>query len=221
MERRRHDALVRLLAALRDRREAVAAAFAVVLATLLAGDEGVAKKGGKGERGKGGKGGDKGSGKGKKNKNKSKKNWKKKRRNGGGFTPRDCSELALVPGADLHECDLRAHPGLASANFTEAKLEDTLLSGTNLSGVSFRGARLWRAKLDGANLTNADFFASNGKRTDLFMADFTDADLTNASLSLDDVAEDPDAVLYPGYAIFCRTTMPDGQKDSSDCPANG
>jgi len=78
--------------------------------------------------------------------------------------------------------------------------------------VSFRGARLWRAKLDGAVLGGADFNPSGDQRTDLFGVDFTDADLEGADLDLDEV-------LYAHYAIFCRTTMPNGDTNDDDCPA--
>ena len=37
------------------------------------------------------------------------------------------------------------------------------------------------------------------------------ADLQNADLDLNDV-------LYAHYAVFCRTTMPNGQTDDSGCP---
>lgn len=208
MEHRRFDALARALAALLDRRQTVGAFLALAIAGLLSGDDALAKKKG-GKKGKGGKGGGKGGGNGKgKGKNKKRR---KKRRGGGGSATRNCDEIALTAGADLHECDLRQHPDLATADFTNAKLEDSILSGADLSGKPFRGARLWRAKLDGAILQDADFDPSGNQRTDIFGVDFTDADLQNADLDLNDV-------LYAHYAVFCRTTMPNGQTDDSGCP---
>lgn len=213
MEHRRLDALARALAALLDRRQTLGAFLALAIAGLLSGDDALAKKKG-GKKGKGGKGGGKDGGKGGgngKGKDKNKKR-RKKRRGGGGSATRNCDEIALTAGADLHACDLREHPDLASANFTNAKLEDAVLSGADLSGVSFRGARLWRAKLDGATLQDADFDPENGKKTDIFETDFTDADLLDADLDLDEV-------FYADYAIFCHTTMPNGATNDNDCPA--
>jgi hypothetical protein len=194
MEHRRLDALARALALLLDRRETVAAALAFVLAALVAGDDSLARKGGKG----GGKG-------------KGKKKRKRRRRGGGGGASRNCDEIALTEGADLHGCDLREHPELGDADFTNAKLEDSILSGADLSGVKFQGARLWRAKLDGAMLQNARFDSSGDQRTDIFGVDLTDANLDGADLDLDEV-------YYAHYATFCRTTMPNGDANNDDCP---
>jgi len=197
MEDRRFDALTRFLAHLIDRREGLFVALSLSLVSLLNGDQATAKK-------KGGKGKGKGHGGGKK------KNKKRKKKRGGGAAPRDCNAIPLQPGADLHECDLRQHPGLGSANFTDAKLEDTILSGANLAGVSFRGARLWRAKLNDALLTNATFADSAAGRTDIFGVDFSNADLSGATLDLE-------TVLYARYAIFCNATMPNGDVAAGDC----
>lgn len=187
MDARQFDAFTRLLAQLFDRRQGVAGGLALAIA-LLAADAIAKKKGGKGGGGKGGKGG------GHKNKKKHKRKKRKKKKRGGGES-RDCNVIPLQPGADLHECDLRAHPQLASADFTDAKLEDTILSGADLTGVSFRGARLWRARLDGANLTNADFSNHGDRKTDIFGVDFSNAILDGANLPLDEV-------LYAHYARF-------------------
>jgi hypothetical protein len=202
MGRRRFDLLARALAELLDRRQTLGAFLALLVALVVARDDIPAKKKG-GKKGRGGKG----KGKGKKNK-------RKKRRGGGGGGDaiRNCDDLALTPGADLHNCDLRQHPNLASANFTNAKLEDAILSDADLSGKSFRGARLWRAKLNGADLQDADFDPENGQKTDIFETDFTDADLQGADL-------DPNNVLYAHYAIFCRTTMPNGDSNDDNCAA--
>ena len=202
MEPRRFDILARALAGLLDRRQTLGAFLALAAILLFAPDDVAAKKNG----GKKGKGGGKGKGKGK-----GKKKRKKRRGGGEGSSTRNCDEIALTPGADLHACDLRQHPDLDSANFTNAKLEDAVLSGADLSGVSFRGARLWRAKLDGAILQNADFDPENGQKTDIFETDFTDADLLNANLDLDEV-------VYAHYAVFCRTTMPNGDPNDDGCP---
>lgn len=197
MEHRRFDALTRFFAHLIDRREGLFAALSLSLVSLLNGDQAMAKKKGVKGKGKGHAGG-------------KKKNKNKRKKGGGGAAARDCNAIPLQPGADLHECDLRQHPGLASANFTDAKLEDTILSGANLTGVSFRGARLWRAKLDGALLTNAAFTDSAKGRTDIFGVDFSNANLSGATLDLE-------TVLYARYAIFCNATMPNGDVADGDC----
>jgi hypothetical protein len=147
---------------------------------------------------------------------------------------RNCDGVELSPGADLSGCDLRGRADLAGADlrranlaeadlrgvdatgtdFSDAKLEDADLSEARLTSARFRGARLWRTRLVGAVAPNADFAASRSGRTDLFASDFTDADLLGASLRLEDV-------LYARYAVFCRTTMPNGSLDSGDCFANG
>ncbi len=147
---------------------------------------------------------------------------------------RNCDDVTLAPGADLSGCDLRGRTDLAGANltranladadlrevdatgtdFSDAKLEDADFSKAEMTGARFRGARLWRTRLVGATIANADFAPSGSGRTDLFAADFTDADLRGAALTLTDV-------LYPHYAVICRTTMPDGSINRSRCFANG
>ena len=147
---------------------------------------------------------------------------------------RNCDDVQLAPGSDLSGCDLRDRTDLAGADltranladadlrgadatgtdFSDAKLEDADLSRARLTGARFRGARLWRTRLAGAAIASADFAPSGSGRTDLFAADFTDADLQGAALNLSDV-------LYSHYAVFCRTTMPDGSIDRSHCFANG
>lgn len=214
MDQRRFDTFTRLFAQLLDRREGLAAALLLALAALMPGAVAAAKKHGKG--GKGGNGGKGGGQKNKrkrkrkrKNKNKGKRHKNKKPR--GESEPRNCDDLALQQGADLANCDLRQHPKLASADFTNAKLEDAIISGATLTGISFRGARLWRAKLDGADLSNAKFDNSGDLRTDIFGVDFSNATLSGATLDFDDV-------LYARYAVFCHTTMPNGETNDEGCP---
>lgn len=178
MEQRHFDALTRALAHLIDRRQGVGLTLAAVLATLLAEDDADAKKSKKKKR---------------QRKAKNKKKKRKKRRRSGG--KRNCDSIALEPGADLHECDLREHPDLASADFTNARLEDSDLSGKDLSGVSFRGAWMWRANLQDTTLTNADFSHSPERKTDIFAVDFTGATLPANTSALEEA-------LYYHYAIF-------------------
>jgi hypothetical protein len=224
MDQRRFDALARLVAQRLNRRAGIGAAPALVLAVLLEPKSVLAKRRGKGHdhghrrsKGHGAASGDGRHDRKNRPKHKHKHNRKDKRtqqkatrnhRSADG--PRNCDDIRLKVGADLASCDLRQHPDLLDADFTDAKLEDAVLSGVTLANASFRGARLWRAKLDGAVLTNAQFGDSRAQRTDIFGVDFRDADLTGAAL-------DPDAVLYAKYAIFCNTTMPNGEVDNSGC----
>jgi uncharacterized protein YjbI with pentapeptide repeats len=194
----RFDVLTRILARFLDRREGLSV-LALVLAAVLTRNDALARK----------LAGTEGSKKKRTRKRKNKQHKKKKKRRGGGGA-RDCTSIPLEPGADLHECDLREHPDLANADFTDALLEDSNLSGAALTGVSFRGARLWRAKLVGTDLTNAAFDDSSAGRTDVYGVDFTDADLTGV-----DGVED---ALYFRYAVLCGTTMPNGDVDDSGCP---
>lgn len=175
MQQRHFDDFSRALASLLNRRQGVSAALALVLATILAEREAAAKKGNKKKR------------------RKRKKKRKKRRKRRGSSGLRNCDNIALEPGADLHRCDLRQHPGLASANFTNARLEDTDLSDTNLENVSFRGAWMWRANLQGANLSGANFSESQERRTDIFEVDFTGATLPGDLTALEDA-------LYYHYA---------------------
>jgi hypothetical protein len=211
MEQRRIDALARIMSHLLDRRETLAATIALVVATVSGAGETAAKKHG----GKGGKGGGKGGGHGHGHGGKHKHKHKHKHRGGGG--PRNCSDVALEPGADLHNCDLRERTDLAGADLTDADISDALLTGVDATGATFRGAHFWRAKLDGATLKNVDFRASATRKTDLFGVDFTDANLDGA----DGLFEAYYVEAPHDYVTFCHTTMPNGDTNDDDCPANG
>jgi hypothetical protein len=216
MDQRRFDSLTRLLARALDRRAGLRLALPLAVLLLLGDERAMAKRGGKRQRKRRGAGGGQHRRHRKPKKTRKKrhrqkeKRQKKRGRRNDDRGPRNCNDAPLQQGAELAGCDLRQHPDLDRADFTNAKLEDAILSGAALANVSFRGARLWRAKLDGANLTNANFNDSGDQRTDVFAVDFSDADLTGATLDSNDV-------LYAHYAVFCHTTMPNGEIDDSGC----
>ena len=75
--------------------------------------------------------------------------------------------------------------------------------GVDISGKDLKNKDLSRATLNGADLTGA-----NLSHTNLSGATFTVANLTNSSLDL---------VTNMSGVIFCKTTMPDGTINNSDC----
>jgi uncharacterized protein YjbI with pentapeptide repeats len=91
-----------------------------------------------------------------------------------------------------------ACPGcdLSSQNLRIQDLSNADLSNANLSETDFRNANLSNANLSNANLQG----------TVLSGTDLTDANLTGATMLNNGV----------GY-IYCRTTLPNGQVDNSDC----
>jgi uncharacterized protein YjbI with pentapeptide repeats len=99
--------------------------------------------------------------------------------NGGGGPEvgADCVPLNLVPGADLHNCDLSGayliNADLAHANMAEAILDHANLSGANLTLADLSNATAVFADLSGANLSGI-----NLSNADLNNANLTDADLS-------------------------------------------
>src|SRR5437773_2411532 len=78
---------------------------------------------------------------------------------------RDCSSVALLPGANLSRCDLRnqfisvvdlSGANLSRADLSGADLVDVNLSGANLNGVPMVGATLVHVGLTSANLNQID-----------------------------------------------------------------
>lgn len=70
---------------------------------------------------------------------------------------RDCSGIALIPGADLSNCqflgaDLRAAQ-LSGATMTGANLTEADLSGANLSGADLTGVTWWNTKCPNSMVT--------------------------------------------------------------------
>ena len=219
MERRRINALACALAALRDRRETLAAASSLALAALLTGDAALAKKKPSKGEGRGGDGKRKKSSSKPKNKDKlrnQKAKRRRQRRSEGAV--RNCNATPLEPGADLRQCDLRARTECRDANLTGAELSDADLGGSDATSASGRGARLWRTNFAGATLAGANFAPSAVSKTDLFGADFANANLGRArGLDRALYVFRPDAPRSSWYVTFCNTTMPDGSVNNDDC----
>ena len=97
--------------------------------------------------------------------------------------------------------------GLYGAILTWADLTEA-----NLYRQNLRSASLDKANLTGANLTEADLDTATLERADLTGANLTGANLTNANLERADLT----GANLTG-TIFCRTTMPDGTENDSDC----
>lgn len=92
-----------------------------------------------------------------------------------------------------------------------ADLRGCDLSGRDLSGADLRSADLDGACLQRADLTSADLNSADFENADVRGANFTDANLDRADIRgwrSDD-------------AIFCRTTMPDGETQSANCLPGG
>lgn len=82
----------------------------------------------------------------------------------------DCPDN-LVPGADLHNCDL-----------SETRLSGVDLSGADLSGANLSWAALSGADLSGADLSGADLTGAALAWADLSGANLCDANMDSASL---------------------------------------
>lgn len=102
---------------------------------------------------------------------------------------RDCSSVALEPGADLSNCNLLGakliRVRLRAANLTGADvrgadLTDADLFGAKLTNAGLRAATLYRTRLMCTDLTNANLFGADLKHAQLTFADLTGADLTGA-----------------------------------------
>ena len=112
---------------------------------------------------------------------------------------------AHLTGVDLSE--IKVSTGGARARRRPADLQRA-----NLQGADLTEANLSQVRLDGANLREATLRNAVMHSTSLFQADLRDADLTGADLTRADLEE----ALLEG-AIFCNTTMPGGNLDTSGC----
>jgi hypothetical protein len=91
------------------------------------------------------------------------------------------------------------------------------LKGCDLSGRDLSGADLRSADLAGACLQNADLTGAELRSADLEGADVRGANFTDANLDRADIR-----AWRSDDAIFCRTTMPDGEVYSANClPGSG
>lgn len=135
----------------------------------------------------------------------------------------------ILVNADLSRADLdRARMQgavLVGANLEWADLDQADLSGANLSGTILNfadlpDADLSNADLSGADLTFGDFYGvsfrfANLQRADLFAADFdNNTDFTGANLFRASGIRQSELA----EAITCRTILPNGEIDNTDCP---
>lgn len=103
---------------------------------------------------------------------------------------------------------------LSGADLREVNLQNAWLPAINLDGAyvlngNLQNVNLKEAHLAGINLTDANLTDANLTGANLTGANLTDANLTGANL---DVGE----AIQSG-AIFCRTTMPNGQLSTQSC----
>lgn len=124
---------------------------------------------------------------------------------------------AQLRGATLAGADL-SRVKMSAATAYNADLSDTRLNGANLTGAKLGDAKASRAKLSQAVLNEASMH-----HIDLSGADLTDASLIDASLLQANLTDaNLLGVNLAGArltgAIFCRTRMPDGSVNNSNCP---
>jgi uncharacterized protein YjbI with pentapeptide repeats len=134
----------------------------------------------------------------------------------------DCEPLNLVPGADLHNCDLHGLLGgygvdLHGANLNGANLNFNIMNAYNLSGASLIGAQLegshllFDTNLSGANLSGAVLIYTRLDGADLSNVDLSDAVLFGANLSGANLS----GADLSGVA-WTDTTCPDGTNSNSN-----
>jgi uncharacterized protein YjbI with pentapeptide repeats len=129
----------------------------------------------------------------------------------GSTTYRDCSNIALAPGADLHRCDLsdetiigldlhgidfswsdlsringgcdpdQPRTNLAGARIARAILVDALLCDAILSDADLHGSDMSGVSLEDASLNRANLSGSTLTGAHAGFAQFVDANLSNAS----------------------------------------
>jgi uncharacterized protein YjbI with pentapeptide repeats len=140
---------------------------------------------------------------------------------GGPEVGADCVPLNLVPGADLHNCDLSGanlnNADLAHANMAEAILDHANLSGANLTLADLSNATAVFADLSGANmsginLSNADLNNANLAASDLSPVDnqdgsWTPAILEGATLSFADMSNVNLLAAYSPNATLLGTQL--------------
>lgn len=99
-----------------------------------------------------------------------------------------------------------------SANFADSESSATSFSHTNLTHASLPRARMLQSDLSVSNLTNANLTGSDIVQTSFFLTNLTDANLRKAHIPPPFGQPDP-----LKWATLCRTVLPDGRVDNSDC----
>lgn len=104
-------------------------------------------------------------------------------------------------------------------SYTDLSGSSVNLTGANLTGVNLTGANLQQTNLSSANLKGADLSSANLTGANLSRANLKEAELTGVNLTKanlkDAMGISPETLKK---AILCQTTMPDGTKNSDNCP---
>jgi uncharacterized protein YjbI with pentapeptide repeats len=99
-----------------------------------------------------------------------------------------------------------------SANFADSESRSTSFSHTNLTQASLPGARMTLSDLSFSNLAQANLTRADIVQTPFFLTNLTDATLRNAYIPPPFGQPDP-----LKWATLCRTVLPNGRVDNSDC----
>ena len=124
---------------------------------------------------------------------------------------------AFAPGLSVRSTLIRDAnffaAALRGADFADSRLFGTAFATAGLKGgSSFARTRLEKVDLAYAELDGADISGATAIKTSLFLADLTDATLRGSTWTDDEEGRDP-----PPSATLCRTTMPNGSRNSRDC----
>ena len=111
--------------------------------------------------------------------------------------PKLQERMMLATTNACQNCDL------SNTELSYKRLERADLSGANLQDVNFMRTNLRQADLRYSNLSHANFIWANLSGADLRGATLLDA-IISESRNLDE-------------AIFCKTIMPDGRLNNSNC----
>lgn len=135
---------------------------------------------------------------------------------GANLTNADLTEAKLEP-AFLEE-DNPLYREKIPVNLNRAILVDATLKKANMQEADLTRANLKKAKLQKANLTNTDLRKADLTEAHLDGADLTNADLRGANLTDAYLTGAKGANLQE--SILCNTTLPNGTKQSLNCPKN-
>jgi len=110
-----------------------------------------------------------------------------------------------------------------NASCADTDLSLAGLAGEDLRGANFRDANLYGADLRKADLRGADLAGADLRNTDMSDADLTGALLKGAQLKDSNLTRadfsESDAILSQfSKALRCKTILPDGRKDDTNCP---
>ena len=98
------------------------------------------------------------------------------------------------------------------SNFSHSDASAVSFSHTNFTGALFSGAGMTQSDLSYGNLAKANLIGSDIVQTSFFLTNLTDATLRNAHIPPPFGQPDP-----LRWATRCRTVLPTGKVDNSDC----